>query len=1025
MKLIKAALLFLCIITGSFSVKAQLTDFEKKVYPNQLLDDQDFKAARALGERSSSEAIAAFEKLLVEYDSLKNPHAHLAILYLLGASYHPYNFQKALELYTKAAKHSSAYPELHSRLLTRKAWAMAQLNHPATLKTAKKAYDYASERSYPPEEQLNALTHYYGALHYANRLGDCHEIMPRYINLLEKSRSPGVKHTALSALGRFYSECGIYHRASHFVERDMELCRKAYGDTSLLTTNAYLTVGIVASQVGDHEKEIRYYRKAAEMLDLLIRPRQYHHYSAYYNLGNAQLSLGIYERAFQNLSESKSIIEGLTAPNDPTRSEVYSSLATFHADMGNRDSVAFYANSVQDIFSGVEHASRLQSFFKCGMALSKVGEKEWSQTLLDKVMHVVDERYTGKHPYKARILLARASEKLQRDSFQESINLTEKALNSLRVDSVASADGRENYSDLITARDAFLMRSKALKLSSSNPTRDQLDKLLSCVESGIEIQEQIRDEQLEAAAVRSGSKMNELNELAIYALKELHVKTGEKKYLELAFEPVQRSKGYLLDRFMEDRDLLVQSGPGKADTIRRLREERYLLTRQLENQTAGRDQIQARLASIDEELNALLGEIRESDPRYYNYIAQREVVSLEELRDFLNESDKTYLEYFVSDTAAYAYVVDQTSIKLLHWSIPSDIKSLTRDLLSEMKGMSAEQYSQKASQIYSSVFRPVREEIKTEKVIVVPHHFLAQLPLEILCTKSVNEKGFNQLDYLIKDYEFSYLYSADMLRKDDMGKNDNRAPYLGLAPGFSGDEDRIAQTLRSGNSKSSLTGARKEVELGAEIFENSAIKTDSNLERLIKREGSRFKILHLATHAEIDETSPLNSRIYLGNNTEGEEDGTLYQYELFNEELNNELTILSACKTGMGPWIEGEGVNSLARGFIYSGSRSLMLSHWDLHDHVSLNLVQGFLTNLKNGKEKGEALREAKLAYLSTADGNSSNPYLWGGLALYGDTSPIESGADWPWWLVALSIFVPGALLVMTTRICKKGKKVA
>jgi CHAT domain-containing protein len=301
---------------------------------------------------------------------------------------------------------------------------------------------------------------------------------------------------------------------------------------------------------------------------------------------------------------------------------------------------------------------------------------------------------------------------------------------------------------------------------------------------------------------------------------------------------------------------------------------------------------------------------------------------------------------------------------------------------------------------------------------------MAQLPLEILVSEKPDEKAqFNQLNYLINDYSFSYLYSADMLPANlhsrERGKE--RLLYLGVAPGFSGDNNQIAQVKRSGSSRAALIGAREEVESAAKLFRQKVKTSDENLEKLIKEKGGDYSILHLATHAEIDEKSPLNSRIYLDEeNHQDGEDGILHQYELFNLDLDNELTVLSACKTGSGPWIEGEGVNSLARGFIYSGSRSIVLSYWDVNDQTSSTLMNSFFQNLNQGNGRSESLRNAKLRYLKEADAVQANPYYWAGFVLFGETIPldsVESSEDF--WLYIIPILVL-VVFAVAFRIARK-----
>jgi CHAT domain-containing protein len=85
----------------------------------------------------------------------------------------------------------------------------------------------------------------------------------------------------------------------------------------------------------------------------------------------------------------------------------------------------------------------------------------------------------------------------------------------------------------------------------------------------------------------------------------------------------------------------------------------------------------------------------------------------------------------------------------------------------------------------------------------------------------------------------------------------------------------------------------------------------------------------------------------------------------------------------------GEGILSLARGFIYSGSKSVVMSMWEIEDRSGVDIVELFYLNLKKGYTKSVALRKARIAYLKNADQLRSHPYFWSSLIIYGDNAPL------------------------------------
>lgn len=138
-------------------------------------------------------------------------------------------------------------------------------------------------------------------------------------------------------------------------------------------------------------------------------------------------------------------------------------------------------------------------------------------------------------------------------------------------------------------------------------------------------------------------------------------------------------------------------------------------------------------------------------------------------------------------------------------------------------------------------------------------------------------------------------------------------------------------------------------------------------EILCKTNLETYKIIHFATHGVLaDEISWINQPLLvlsLVGNEEGY-DGFLEMREVFNLDLDADLVVLSACKTGLGELMKGEGIIGLTRSFMYAGASSVVVSLWSVNDVSTSYLMEGFYTYLKT-KDKAEALRSAKLDLLT------------------------------------------------------------
>jgi hypothetical protein len=124
------------------------------------------------------------------------------------------------------------------------------------------------------------------------------------------------------------------------------------------------------------------------------------------------------------------------------------------------------------------------------------------------------------------------------------------------------------------------------------------------------------------------------------------------------------------------------------------------------------------------------------------------------------------------------------------------------------------------------------------------------------------------------------------------------------------------------------------------------------------------------------------------------------------------MAVLSSCKTGFGKLMKGEGVMSLARGFMYAGCPSIVMTLWEVSDKSGARLMENFYKSLKRGKSKAEALREAKLDFLKSADNLKANPYFWSTYVVIGDSSPLfKKSMGYLYWLAGILLISAAVIL--------------
>jgi CHAT domain-containing protein len=113
------------------------------------------------------------------------------------------------------------------------------------------------------------------------------------------------------------------------------------------------------------------------------------------------------------------------------------------------------------------------------------------------------------------------------------------------------------------------------------------------------------------------------------------------------------------------------------------------------------------------------------------------------------------------------------------------------------------------------------------------------------------------------------------------------------------------------------------------------------------------------------------------------EDGVLRLDEVYNLRLNADLVVLSACETGLGPVIQGEGILSLTRGFLYAGASNVLVSLWKAADAQTGELMPSFYGYMLDGTGKSAALRWAKLAMIRS-NPRYARPFYWAPFVLVG-----------------------------------------
>ena len=321
----------------------------------------------------------------------------------------------------------------------------------------------------------------------------------------------------------------------------------------------------------------------------------------------------------------------------------------------------------------------------------------------------------------------------------------------------------------------------------------------------------------------------------------------------------------------------------------------------------------------------------------------------------------------------------------------------------------ARQFCLSAYKLYGLLIEPYENYLIDKHLTIIPDGKLNYLSFDGLLRSLPDTSEFiqfNKLDYLIKTMNINYANSVNIYLKNKSSNPKLRNHTLAFAPEYNSEEFEMTG---SRYSLAPLPGVEKEVDAISKSVSTTVFKSDNATEQNFRAKSGSFDILHLAMHAYINDSLPAYSRLAFSQNIDSttlENDGWLNTADIYNLKLDARMTVLSACNTGIGKLQKGEGLMSLARGFLYAGCPSVVMSLWEVEDEAGTQIMTSFYKYLKGGKTKDEALRLAKLKYLENSNSRLAHPHYWMSFKSIGDNSPIYTSYDLYFFAILILLII-------------------
>ncbi|MGB0562366.1 MAG: CHAT domain-containing protein, partial [Spirulinaceae cyanobacterium] len=406
-----------------------------------------------------------------------------------------------------------------------------------------------------------------------------------------------------------------------------------------------------------------------------------------------------------------------------------------------------------------------------------------------------------------------------------------------------------------------------------------------------------------------------------------------------------------------------------------------------------------------EQYETLKDQIRAANPQYAQ-VQYPQPLNLGEIQQLL-DTDTVLLQYALGEQQSHLWVVSQQDLQSYTLPPRAELEKLARTFNRRLQsGSSPERLQSTALELSQPLLAPLGESLQGKRLLIVSDGALQYIPFAAL-----TQPGSDRYDPLIHHHEIVTLPSISTLATLRQTAGDRRQPSQKLAiladPVFTPQDERVAQSgglqekvlanlqvsraaTDVGIAWSRLPGTRREAQAILELIPEQQATAhfgfDATKAIAFTPDLAEAQYVHFATHGFVNTQKPELSGIVMSLlDDQGQpQNGFLRLNDVYNLDLAAELVVLSACETGTGTLVRGEGLIGLTRGFMYAGAERVVASLWQVDDAATAALMSEFYRQLlEEDATPAEALRAAQQAI--AAQPQWAAPYYWAAFTLQGD----------------------------------------
>lgn len=339
------------------------------------------------------------------------------------------------------------------------------------------------------------------------------------------------------------------------------------------------------------------------------------------------------------------------------------------------------------------------------------------------------------------------------------------------------------------------------------------------------------------------------------------------------------------------------------------------------------------------------------------------------------QPDELVMDFYVTNEKIHTFLITSTSFKALSKPIPENFNELSHNLFRYIRTGNQSNTNRLAQSLGKILFDGIDYDINKKHVIIIPDEKLHALPFDLLVFHGKP---------LLNTMSVSYRYSSHLFRKANTELDTSPASFLTLAPVFDleqnihseytmMEDEEYRDIFEDNGSFIPIPATLDEISELTELLSNSGMRTrslqrlDANMENFV-RYASEYDIIHLATHGFSNSNEPEKSglALFYGVNAldvnQHPTAGLLMLGQLSRLDLQADLVVLSACKSGYGTIQRGEGIMGISRGFISAGANHVVASLWKVHDQKTKEFMVTFYSYVLEGHNYHQALRLTKLS---------------------------------------------------------------